>query len=300
MNVALRRGVHMRLSPGAAKPGSILFHSPDRAPVSLAPVDASRHLVAVVGFHFFPGGGLDVEVLDQPPVGSGLGGSSSLAVALARGCLALAGRHVAEARLVAQLRDLEAGVLLAPTGVQDYLAALRGGALAVHLDPGGECVERLDVDLDWLQARLLVVYSGIAHASGMVNWEVYRARVDGDVQVAAALEAIASTAQACRRALLARDEEAVGEAVAAEWRARRTLAPAVSTPALDAILAAGADAGAWASKACGAGGGGSVLFWLPPERREAVRAAALAIAPAGAVEVGGGVSRSGARVMWRR
>ena len=300
VNVALRRGLHLHIRPHAARKGAIQFSGPDRALVSLAPTDASRNLVAAVGFHFVPAGGFAVEVLEQPPVGSGLGGSSALAVALARGCLRLTGRRVGAARLVAELRDLEAQVLSAPTGVQDYLAAMHGGALAIHLEPGGERTELLPLDPRWLQARLLVVYSGIAHLSGMVNWEVYRARVDGDTRVSAALEAIASAARACREALLARDEEAVGEAIAEEWRARRALAPAVTSGALEAILAAGCDAGSWAAKACGAGGGGSVLFWLPPQRRDAVRAAALAAAAPGAVEVGVGVALAGARASWRR
>jgi galactokinase/mevalonate kinase-like predicted kinase len=40
-------------------------------------------------------------------------------------------------------------------------------------------------------------------------------------------------------------------------------------------------AGASAFKACGAGGGGSVLVWHPPDRREQVRAALLEAAPSG-------------------
>ena len=298
VTVALRRGPRLRLFPDGAQPGSMVFRTPGTAPLQLGRSNTPRHLVAAVGFHYRPHGGLVVEVLEQPPLGSGLGGSSALAVALARGCLTLSGRRVGPARLVAELRDLEAQVLAAPTGVQDYLAALHGGALAIHLDPGGAVTERLAVDLAWLQERLLIVYSGIAHASGMVNWEVYRARVDGEPRVGAALDAIAAAARACRAALLARDEVAVGQAIAAEWRARRTLAPAVNSPAIETLLRAGCRAGARAAKACGAGGGGSVLFWLPPERREAVRDAALRAVAPGAQEVGGGISRTGVRAAW--
>jgi len=296
VNVALRRGVRLRVIAGAAPRGRIRHLAPGRPPVELSSDDARRRLVAAVGFHFVPDGGFAVEVLEQPPLGSGLGGSSALAVALARACLALGGRRLASGRIVPVLRDLEARVLGVPTGVQDYLAALLGGALAIHLEPGGERVERLGVDASWIATRLLVVYSGVAHASGMVNWEVYRARVDGERQAARALDAIAAAARACRAALLAGDERAIGAAIAAEWRARRALAPAVSTPALDAILAAGLAAGADAAKACGAGGGGSVLFWTRADRRAAVRAAVLAAAPRRAAEVGGGPASAGARV----
>jgi D-glycero-alpha-D-manno-heptose-7-phosphate kinase len=294
VNVALRRGVRLRVVPGGAPPGRIRHRSPDSPPLELRREDSARHLSAAVGFHLLPEGGFAVEVLEQPPVGSGLGASSALAVALARACLALGSRRVAASRLAMLLRDLEATVLAAPTGVQDYYPALLGGALAIHLEPGGERVERLPVRLPWVEERLVVVYTGIAHASGMVNWEVYRARVDGDAGVAAALEQIAATAVECRRALAAADGDGVGRAVAAEWDARRRLAPAVTTPALDAIVAAGVAAGALAGKACGAGGGGSLLFWVPPGKRAAVASAALAAAPAGAFEIPASLAARGA------
>jgi D-glycero-alpha-D-manno-heptose-7-phosphate kinase len=267
--------------------------------VELGPEDGARHLGAAVGFHLLPNGGFAVEVLDQPPVGSGLGASSAFAVALARACLAPDNRRLPPSRLVALLRDLEAAVLAAPTGVQDYYPALFGGALAIHLEPGGERVERLPVRLGWVEERLVVVFSGITHASGMVNWEVYRARVDGDARVATALGEIVGAAAECRRGLLAADENAVGKAMAVEWAARRRLAPAVTNPTLDAIVAAGLAAGARGAKACGAGGGGSLVFWSPPGRRAAVCAAALAAAPVGAFEITGGLARRGAAIRQR-
>jgi D-glycero-alpha-D-manno-heptose-7-phosphate kinase len=294
VNAALRRGVRVRVVPGGAPAGRIRHGSPGSPPVELRREDSARHLGAAVGFHLVPEGGFSVEVLEQPPVGSGLGASSSFAVALARACLALGARRMPPSRLVALLRDLEAAVLAAPTGVQDYYPALLGGALAIHLEPGGERVERLPVPLAWIEERLVVIFSGIAHASGMVNWGVYRARVDGDGQVAEALAEIAAAARECRGALLAADGKGVGRAVAAEWEARRRLAPGVTTPALDAILAAGRAAGALAGKACGAGGGGSLLFWVPPGRRAAVCSAALAAAPAGAFETPASLAARGA------
>jgi D-glycero-alpha-D-manno-heptose-7-phosphate kinase len=296
VNSALAAGVRIRVIEGGGAPGTIRHSSPDSPPIDLVPDDAGCHIVAAVGFHLCPAGGLEVEVLAQPPVGSGLGASSALAVAVARGCGATMERGARRPPTAETLRDLEARVLGVPTGVQDYLPAMLGGTLAIHLEPGGERVERLPVPRGWLEERLVVVYSGISHSSGVVNWQVYRARVDGDRAVAAALTGIAAAAVECRRALLALDEAAVGEAVAAEWNARRRLAPSVTNPALDGVLAAGSAAGALAAKACGAGGGGSVLFWVPPARRRAVREAVLAAAPAGAFEVAGGLSSRGAIV----
>jgi len=296
VNAALAAGVRVRLTPGGAPAGRIRHLAPGAPPLTLARQDAGRHLTAAVGFHLFPAGGFAIEVVEQPPVGSGLGASSAFAAALGRACLAHAGRRLPSARLVPLLRDLEARVLGVPTGVQDYLPALSGGVLAIHLEPGGERAERLAVPTDWVAARLVVVFSGITHASGMVNWDVYRARIDGDAKVSRALDAIAAAAAECRAALLARDEGRVGRAIAAEWAARRTLARSVTNRPLEAILSAGVRAGAMAGKACGAGGGGSVLFWARPELGAAVARAAVAAAPAGAFQAAGGIARRGATV----
>ena len=72
-----------------------------------------------------------------------------------------------------------------------------------------------------------------------------------------------------REALERGDWPAAGAALADEWRARVQLAPAVTTPAIDALLAEAIDAGAWAGKVCGAGGGGCLFCLAPPERTEA-------------------------------
>jgi D-glycero-alpha-D-manno-heptose-7-phosphate kinase len=66
------------------------------------------------------------------------------------------------------------------------------------------------------------------------------------------------------------DFEAMGKALGEEWAARRVLAPVVSTPAIEEAIGAATRAGAWAGKACGAGGGGCVVFLAPEERRRDV------------------------------
>jgi D-glycero-alpha-D-manno-heptose-7-phosphate kinase len=66
---------------------------------------------------------------------------------------------------------------------------------------------------------------------------------------------------------------AMGRALHDEWQARRELAPVVSSPAIERAIAKALSAGVWGGKACGAGGGGCVVFLAPPERTEAVREA---------------------------
>lgn len=244
---------------------------------------ADTDLSAAVGFAVSPTGRVRVRVRSQASLGSGLGGSSAYAVALARGILTVAGEEMDEERLAILARDLEARVLAVPTGLQDHWASIRGGVMAVHHEPGGERIERLDVDPEWVGRRLTVFDTGITHHSGMVNWQVIRRRLDGDRETTAALEGIAEAARACREQMIAGDQDGVGSAVAAEWDARKRLAPEVCPPELETLADVSLGAGASAIKACGAGGGGSVLLWHAPEAREDIIAALTAAAPNGSV-----------------
>jgi len=214
----------------------------------------------------------------------------------ALGILTALGEEMADERLVMLARDLEARILTVPTGLQDHWASVHGGVLAIHHDPGGERVERLEVEPEWVGQRLTVFDSGITHHSGMVNWQVIRRRLDRNKETIEALEAIAEAARRCRSELVSGSEDGIGRAIAAEWNARRCLAPEVCPPDLEGIIDAGLAAGAYAIKACGAGGGGSVLAWHPPEARNAV-SSALAAASANGRVVATGVEKTGCRVV---
>ncbi|NOZ79090.1 MAG: hypothetical protein GXP48_07925 [Acidobacteria bacterium] len=280
VNVAIP--VHVTVRVGREAAARQVVHRVAGSAAHVLTREASRSdLTAAVAFYFFPQGGIRVDALEQAPVGSGLGGSSAYAVALARALLEMRGETMSEPRLVATLRDLEAGVLAAPAGTQDYWAALRGGALAVHIRPGVDEVEPLPVDTGWLAERLTVFFTGLVHHSGRVNWQIYRRRVEGDVRTVSALAAIGRAARRCREALLAGDHLAVGDAIAAEWEARTRLAPDVSPPELARIIDAAREAGASAVKAGGAGGGGSLVVWHDPGLRERIVAALEHAAPGG-------------------
>lgn len=282
----------------AGEEGTIHHAVGDQAWARLEPSDADADLTAAVCFAIRSRGGVRVRVVEQAPLGSGLGGSSSYAVALARAMLALEGRHMDDRFLVGLLRDLEARVLSAPTGVQDHWAAVRGGALAVHVEPGGEQVERIAVSSGWLGERLSLFFTGLTHHSGMVNWQVIRRRLEGEETTIAALEAIRDAASRCLRALAVGDETEIGAAIAAEWAARKRLAPEVCPPELEHLERIALAAGASAVKACGAGGGGSLLLWHASEGRERLAHALASAAPSGRM-LPSGIASEGCRVFDR-
>jgi D-glycero-alpha-D-manno-heptose-7-phosphate kinase len=120
---------------------------------------------------------------------------------------------------------------------------------------------------------MLLHYTGVAHFSGTNNWEMYKRQVEGKKKVQKGFARIAQTAIAMEKALEAGDFPAAGKALASEWENRKALIDGISTPEIDAAIAAAAGAGAWGGKVCGAGGGGCLVAMAPPARTADVRQA---------------------------
>lgn len=214
---------------------------------------------------------LDIEFWSGVPFGSGLGGSSALTVALMGALERLSPRNLSGVDRVDFVRDVETRVLGKPAGVQDYYPPLEGGVHVITFRPGRTSGERIDPDSGAWARHLTLFDSGVSHSSGMNNWQILRARLEGDAAVAENLEGVRAAAVSMAEAVRAGDFPAMGLALAREWEARRRLAPVVSTATIERAIAAAAGAGAWGGKACGAGGGGCVVFLSPAEATDRVR-----------------------------
>jgi D-glycero-alpha-D-manno-heptose-7-phosphate kinase len=210
--------------------------------------------------------GVRVTTQAKVPAGAGLGGSSALAVAVAGAAARATGRDLSPADLWPILRDAETQCLGVPAGVQDYLAAIHGGVLAVNLGAGTVRVERLETDPGKVEESLILVDSGVARSPGINNWDLLKGQGDGESRVGESLAAIASVARRVRQALVSACYQEVGALMAEEWEARKRLAPGVTTPEIDRIAEVAALAGGGA-KVCGAGGGGLVAVWATPGER---------------------------------
>ncbi len=214
--------------------------------------------------------GIRIQTRTDAPRGSGLGGSSALAVTLVRALSELAGQPVDGEDLIFLVRDLETRLLNVPAGIQDYYPAVFGGLGSLHLNPGVPKRHPLQTSVHDLGAHMLLHYTGIAHFSGTNNWQMYKRQLDGKKKVQKGLRAISLVSIEMERALDSGNFEAAGEALEKEWKARKELVDGISTPEIDAAIEAATGAGAWGGKVCGAGGGGCIVFLLPPDKREAV------------------------------
>ncbi|MFQ5528090.1 MAG: hypothetical protein ACE5GX_17770 [Thermoanaerobaculia bacterium] len=213
----------------------------------------------------------EIEVRSESPRGGGLGASSAIAMAFIAAAERFIGSPDSTAAFRSRLaRDVEARMMALPTGLQDHLPALLGGMLVIHHEPGGERIERTEVDFEELECALVIAYSGQSHFSAGNNWKIVRRRLDGDQDTVGHFSEIARIAAAVAAAFRAGEAERVGELMSEEWRHRSALADGISTPKIESMLAAARVAGAWGGKACGAGGGGCVAVLVPAGRRDAV------------------------------
>jgi D-glycero-alpha-D-manno-heptose-7-phosphate kinase len=223
--------------------------------------------------HFFEARGLTLTTSSESPAGAGIAGSSALNVAV---CAALAEwnrTHYEPEALLQIAMNVEAQAINVPTGLQDYRPAMYGGIAALELDPDGVRRVPLHVDAHELERRIVLCYTGEPRNSGTNNWEITKKHIDGDQHVFDCFERIRDTAVAMREALERGDWEQVGRSIAEEWDNRKRLAPGVTTPGIDELIGRAMKSGAMAAKVCGAGGGGCLFVYGPPERNSAVREA---------------------------
>jgi D-glycero-alpha-D-manno-heptose-7-phosphate kinase len=220
-----------------------------------------------------PKKGMDVFTANATPRGSGLGSSSSLLVSLCSALSRFNGKRMKKTGLVSLASELEMQNLGIPTGTQDYIAAVYGGVNAIWFDIGKREAENLAKERDFLEElekRIILSYTGISRFSGLTNWEKIKMYIDNRGDARKGMENIKKTALKMREHLLKKDFRRIGECLEREWNNRKKLTPSVTNPKIERLMFNAKKAGALASKLCGAGGGGCMISFVKPEKRESV------------------------------
>ena len=224
--------------------------------------------------YFAPDGGLTITTHSEAPAGAGISGSSALMIALASAMNHFNGGPLLAAEKVREIaQNVESQVIRVPTGCQDYYPALYGGINALELTAGGVLRKPIAIDLEDLNQRMVLAYSGAPRNSAINNWEVMKAHVDGDRTVRRHFDGIAAIATAMRQALELKDWHETARLLREEWAHRRKNAPGISTPLIDRLVKVTRRAGATGAKVCGAGGGGCVFFLVEPGAGQRVASA---------------------------
>ncbi|HLW75936.1 MAG TPA: hypothetical protein VKS01_03105 [Bryobacteraceae bacterium] len=262
-------------------------------------------LAAEIVRFFRPESGFDLETGSQAPAGAGISGSSALIIATTSAFNRWLGAAYSPAHSEGKVRgysleklreisqNIEARVIRVPTGCQDYYPAMYGGVSAIEMSCAGVRRDRLTVDARELERRIVLAYTGAPRNSGINNWEVTKAHIDGSARVRRNFAHIAAIARGMRASLEREDWNEAARLLREEWSHRRANAPRISTPLIDRLVKSTAKAGARAAKVCGAGGGGCVLFLIEPDARRGVEAI---IESQGATVLPVKIARRGVRV----
>lgn len=227
-------------------------------------------LAAYILRYFTPPSGLDIVTHSEAPAGAGISGSSALIIATvsAFNKLCGTGHNLETLRVIAQ--NIEAQIIRVPTGCQDYYPAMYGGVSAVELSVAGIKRVAIDIPTDELNRRVVLAYTGEPRNSGINNWEVTKAHIDGDKAVHKNFDKISAIANGMRSAITRQDWKEVGRLLREEWSNRRKNAPGITTPLIDRLIEVTRKAGSPGAKVCGAGGGGCVLFLVEPDAKQRV------------------------------
>jgi D-glycero-alpha-D-manno-heptose-7-phosphate kinase len=204
-----------------------------------------------------------VTLASDAPVGSGLGGSGSVGVALVGALAAYAGAAMTRREIAEVAHDIEIQDLHIIGGRQDQYAAAFGGFHALTFKGDSVEIEALSLPRERvaeLQARSVVVYTGQSRVSGNIHAQVQEAFRRHNPDTLDALATIRRAASDFCANLRDGSPDALGELLTENWQAQKRLHPSTTNERVDAFFRIAEGAGALGGKALGAGGGGCLYF----------------------------------------
>jgi D-glycero-alpha-D-manno-heptose-7-phosphate kinase len=169
---------------------------------------------------------------------------------------------------------VERNILKDKVGCQDQVLAAVGGFNLIEFrtetDISVQRVPMLPARMSELERHLFIVFTGIRRkANDVVAKQLQRVGENS-----ALLHSMHHMVYEGHEILTAnRPWREFGELLHRAWLAKRRLDAGVSAGEIDRMYERGLEAGAWGGKLLGAGGGGFLLFFAPPERHENLRTA---------------------------
>lgn len=219
-------------------------------------------------------GGVEItSIADIPARGSGLGSSSSFTVGMLQALHAFSGRHAGAEQLAREACEIEIGRCGEPIGKQDQYAAAYGGLNFIQFNPDESVfVEPIICKretIEQLQAHTLVFYTGITRsASAILKHQQTALATEKKKQNVT--RKMVELAHDLRRELQHNRAASFGEIIHEGWRLKKSLTAGITSDAIDDWYELARKAGAIGGKLLGAGTGGFLMFYAPPDRHEAI------------------------------
>lgn len=208
------------------------------------------------------------------PARSGLGTSSSFAVGMLNAFYALKGKYADKRRLADEAIYLERVLCNEAGGWQDQIAASFGGFNRINFNADGYEVLPVIISPErkrLLNENLLMFFTGFTRFSFDVQKTNNVTAADKRSQVKE-MHALVDEAEKVLTDTT-RSPDEFGYLLDHTWKLKRQTGSSISTGSIDALYQKGVEAGALGGKLLGAGGGGFLVFYVQPEKQEAVREA---------------------------
>lgn len=244
---------------------------------TLPPVDEPLSLPKAVVDRFAKHGvhrkGIELFLASDVSPGTGLGSSSAMAAALVRALGAYCEVPLSSSGVAEIACAVEIDRLGMPIGKQDQYASAYGGFNAITFTTAGVTVQPLKLPPDVLTSlalRLMLFSTGKSRRASQILGE-QRRETETNPAVTASLHRIKERAHEMIAALQARNLDRFGALLHLAWEEKKRLSSRISSSAIDTWYRAARAAGALGGKITGAGGGGFLLLYCPPEYQHSVR-----------------------------
>jgi len=216
--------------------------------------------------------GVEIHHDGDLPARSGMGSSSAFTVGLLHALHALQGQMPSKEQLASESIHIEQEALKETVGSQDQVLAAHGGLNHVTFHTHGEITVRpmtiSRARVDELDAHLMLFYTGIKRTAS----DVAKSYVHSIEEKSRQLQLLSKLVTEATSVLNSqRDLSAFGHLLHEAWQIKRSLSAHVTNSAVDQIYEAARQAGALGGKLTGAGGGGFMLLFAPPDRQAAIR-----------------------------
>lgn len=206
------------------------------------------------------------------PARSGLGTSSSFAVGMINAFYALKGKYADKRKLADKAIYLERVLCQEAGGWQDQIAASFGGMNRIEFYKDGTYDVRPIIihpeRKKQLNDNLMMFFTGFTRFSS----DMQKENAIGYAEKVKQLQQMYGLVDKAERILEDEhtDLDDFGTLLDVTWKLKRQTGDAITTNSIDYLYEKGIAAGALGGKLLGAGGGGFLVFYVQPEKQEAV------------------------------
>ena len=218
-------------------------------------------------------GGIEMNHSGDLPARSGIGSSSSFTVGLLNTLSALNGKMLTKRQLAMNAIYVEQEMIKENVGSQDQVAAAFGGINKIEF--GGDqkfYVQPVTIGQDrlvLLQDHLMMFFTGISRTASEIASEQIRKMSSNRKSLSHMRDMVDEAVDILNNQN--RDIEDFGKLLGEAWKIKCSLAAKISNDWIDGAYEHAIRAGALGGKLCGAGGGGFLLLFAPPQSQPAIK-----------------------------